>query len=99
MPTFMCFLNWTEQGIKTVKDAGKRSQGAKALAEKLGGRVLSAYVTTGQYDVVATVEMPSGDAMAQFVVAIGASGNARTTTVRAFAPEEFAKIVANAPTL
>jgi uncharacterized protein with GYD domain len=42
--------------------------------------------------------MPSGDAMAQFVVAIGASGNARTTTVRAFAPEEFAKIVANAPT-
>jgi uncharacterized protein with GYD domain len=95
----MCFLNWTEQGIKKVKDAGKRSQAAKALAEKLGGRVLSAYVTTGQYDVVATVEMPSGDAMAKFVAAIGASGHARTTTVRAFAPEEFAKIVANAPTL
>jgi uncharacterized protein with GYD domain len=99
MPTFICFLNWTEQGIKNVKDTGKRSQAARALAEKLGGRVLSAYVTTGQYDVVVTVEMPSGDAMGQYVVAIGASGNARTTTVRAFAPEEFAKIVANAPTL
>jgi uncharacterized protein with GYD domain len=99
MPTFICFLNWTEQGIKNVKDVGKRSQAARALAEKLGGRVLSAYVTTGQYDVVVTVEMPSGEAMGQYVVAIGASGNARTTTVRAFAPEEFAKIVANAPTL
>jgi uncharacterized protein with GYD domain len=36
--------------------------------------------------------------MGQFAAAIGASGFARTTTVRAFAPEEFAKIVANAPT-
>jgi uncharacterized protein with GYD domain len=99
MPTFICFLNWTDQGIKTAKEnAGKRSQAGKALAEKLGGRLLSAYVTTGQYDVVVTLEMPSGDAMGQFAAAIGASGFARTTTVRAFAPEEFAKIVANAPT-
>jgi uncharacterized protein with GYD domain len=98
MPTFMLFLNWTEQGAKTAKDSGKRSQAAKAMAEKLGGRVLSAYVTTGHYDVVATLDMPSGEAMAKFVTAIAASGNARTTTVRAFPPEEFAKIVAEAPT-
>jgi len=97
MPTFICYLNWTDQGAKTAKDSGKRSQAAKAMAEKLGGRVLSVYVTTGQYDVVATVEMPSGEAMTKYVAAIGASGNARTTTVRAFAPDEFAKIVADAP--
>jgi uncharacterized protein with GYD domain len=97
MPTFMCFLNWTEQGVKNAKDAGKRNQAAKTLAEKLGGRLLSTYVTTGQYDVVATVDMPSGEAMAKFVIAVSASGNARTTTVRAFTPEEFAKIVADAP--
>jgi len=97
MPTFIIFLNWTEQGAKTAKDAGKRTAASKALAQKLGGRVLSVYVTTGQYDVVATVEMPSGDAIAKYVAAIGASGNARTTTVRAFDPDEFAKIVADAP--
>jgi uncharacterized protein with GYD domain len=97
MPTFMCFLNWTEQGVKHAKDAGKRHQAAKAMAEKLGGKVLSTYVTTGQYDVVATLEMPSGDAMVKFIAAIGASGSARTTTVRAFTPEEFAKLAAAAP--
>jgi uncharacterized protein with GYD domain len=97
MPTFICFLNWTEKGVKNAKDAGKRSQAAKAMAEKLGGKVLSTYVTTGQYDVVATVDMPSGEAMAKLVAAIGASGNARTTTVRAFAPEEFGKLAAAAP--
>ena len=97
MPTFICFLNWTEQAAKNMKDAGKRNQAAHGLAEKLGGRVLSSYVTTGQYDVVATFDMPSGEAMAKFVAALSATGNARTTTVRAFPTEEFAKIVADAP--
>lgn len=97
MVTFMCFLNWTDQGAKTAKDAGKRYQASKMLAEKLGGRLLSAYVTTGQYDVVVTVEMPNGEAMAKFASAISASGNARTTTVRAFPVEEFAKLAAEAP--
>jgi uncharacterized protein with GYD domain len=97
MPTFMVFINWTEQGVKNAKDASKRNQAAKATAEKLGGRLLSTYVTTGQYDVVATLDMPSGDAMVKFVTAVGASGSARTTTVRAFTPEEFSKIVADAP--
>lgn len=99
MPTFICFLNWTDQGARTAKDSGKRSQAGRNMAEKLGGKVLSAYVTTGQYDVVVTVEMPTGEAMAKFVTAIGASGNARTTTVRAFPPDEFAKIAADAPTM
>ena len=67
------------------------------MAEKLGGRLLSAYVTTGQYDVVATVEMPNGEAMVKFAAAVSASGNARTTTVRGYSPEEFFKLAAEVP--
>ena len=99
MMTFICFLNWTDQGAKTARDAGKRYQASKSMAEKLGGRLVSAYVTTGQYDIVATVEMPNGDAIAKFAMAISASGNARTTTVRAFPVEEFAKLAADIPAL
>ena len=98
MPTFICFLNWTDQGAKTAKDSSKRSQVARNMAEKLGGKVLSAYVTTGQYDVVATVDMPNGEAMVKFASAVSASGNARTTTVRAYTPDEFSKLAAEAPT-
>ena len=98
MPTFICFLNWTDQGAKNAKDSPKRAQAARSVAEKLGGKVLSAYVTTGQYDVVATLEMPNGEAMVKFASAISASGNARTTTVRAYPPEEFGKLAAEAPT-
>ncbi len=97
MPTFICFLNWTDRGAKAAKDAAKRAQAAKNVAEKLGGRIVSGYVTTGHYDVVITADMPSGDAMVKFATAISGSGNARTTTVRAFTPEEFAKLAGEAP--
>jgi uncharacterized protein with GYD domain len=69
----------------------------KGLAAKLGGRLISAYVTTGQYDVTLTVEMPDGNAMTKLAIAINSSGGARTTTVRAITPEEFAKLAAEAP--
>jgi uncharacterized protein with GYD domain len=49
--------------------------------------------------VALVVEMPNGDAMTKLAVAITSSGNARTTTVRAFAPEEFGKLAAEAPTM
>ena len=99
MPTFICFLNWTDQGAKNAKDVVNRYQRIKAMVEKLGRRMLSAYVTTGQYDVVVTVEMPNGETMLKYVTAIGASGNARTTTVRGYTPEEFSKLAAEAPSM
>ena len=98
MPTFICFLNWTDQGAKNAKESGKRYQAARSMAEKLGGKVLSAYVTTGQYDVVSTLEMPNGEAMVKFSAAISATGNVRTTTVRGYTPDEFSKLAAEAPT-
>ncbi|MFZ1091762.1 MAG: GYD domain-containing protein [Xanthobacteraceae bacterium] len=99
MPTFICFLNWTDQGAKNAKEANKRFQASKSMAEKLGGKLLSAYVTTGQYDVVVTLDMPNGEAMVKFASAISGSGNARTTTVRGYTPDEFSKIAVEAPKL
>ena len=46
MPTFMCFLNWTDQAAKALKDAPKRYEATKALVTKLGGRLVCTYVTT-----------------------------------------------------
>jgi uncharacterized protein with GYD domain len=31
MTTFMCFLNWTDQGAKAVKDGPKRYEATKEL--------------------------------------------------------------------
>ena len=97
MPTFICLLKWTDQAAKHPTESTKRANTARHLAEKVGGKMLSAYVTTGQFDAIATLEMPDGDAMIKFVTALNALGNHRTTTVRARTPEEFSKLAAQAP--
>ena len=34
MPMFMCLLNWTDQGIRAVKEAPKRAKAAQELPRK-----------------------------------------------------------------
>jgi uncharacterized protein with GYD domain len=94
--TFMCLLNWTDQGAKNIKDAPQRYAATKGLIEKLGGRLLSAHITTGQYDVVLMADMPNGEAMTKFAITVTSGGSVRTTTARAFTPEEFSKLVTEA---
>jgi uncharacterized protein with GYD domain len=97
MPIFICLMNWTDQGAKAAKDTVKRQQAGRSVAEKLGGKLLSAYVTTGHYDVILTLDMPSGEAMVKFASALAASGNVRTETVRGFTAEEFSKLASEIP--
>ncbi len=97
MPHFICFLNWTDEGAKNVKGITDRFDAAHSLAASLGGKVVSGYVTTGQYDAVVTLDMPDGDAMTKYALTIGSRGQGRTTTVRAFPQEEISQIVSSLP--
>jgi uncharacterized protein with GYD domain len=95
MMTFICYLNFTGEGIKAIKDMAERYAANKALVQKLGGREICTYITTGQYDAVEVLEMPTAEAMAKFSATLGARGFVRTTTVHAFTPEEFGKLTAD----
>jgi uncharacterized protein with GYD domain len=97
MPTFFLTLNWTDQGIRGVKDAPKRSQAAKELAKKVGVEVKQVYLTSGEDDLLIIVEAPSGDNVAKFALATGSLGNVRTRTSRAWSEAEFAKLISELP--
>jgi uncharacterized protein with GYD domain len=97
MPTFILSLNWTDQGIRGVKDAPKRSQAAKALAKKLGVEVKQVYLTSGDHDLLIIAESPSGDNVAKFALATSSLGNVRTSTARAWSESEFHKLVSELP--
>jgi uncharacterized protein with GYD domain len=70
MPTFMMSLNWTDQGIRAVKDSPKRSEDARELAKKVGVEIKHLYLTSGDSDLVIFVDAPSGDNVAKFALAV-----------------------------
>jgi uncharacterized protein with GYD domain len=97
MPMFICSLNWTEQGIRSVKDAPKRAQAGRELAKKLGVEIKELYLTSGDYDLVLILDTPNGDNVAKFAMALGAQGNVRTRTARAWPQAEFQKLISELP--
>lgn len=94
MPYYITLGQWTEQGIRTVKDVPKRVEGARALIEKNGGKLHSLFITMGKYDFVAVSEAPNDEAVMQWTLAIGSQGNSRTTTLKAWTPQDAAKVLA-----
>ena len=93
MPTYVILSNYTEQGIRSIKDAPKRLGNMKNTIEKAGGKLVSTYSLMGQYDRLLIIEAPNDDAAATIALSMGVTGNVRTTTLKAFTNEEFVKIV------
>ena len=97
MPTFILSLNWTEQGIKSVKDSPKRANAARELGKKLGVEIKQVFLTSGDSDLLLIVDTASGDNIAKFALALGTQGNVRTKTARAWTETEFQKFLAELP--
>lgn len=94
---FICSINWTDQGIRNVKDSPKRAQAARELAKKMGVEIKEIYLTSGDSDLVAIIETANGDNMAKFAMAIGSQGSVRTRTARAWTQAEYQKLVSELP--
>ena len=97
MSTYISLVNYTDQGIRNIKDSPKRLSGVKKLAKSLGGNLKQFFLTMGGYDIVVVVDLPNDEAVAKFVLTIGAAGNVRTTTLKAFTEGEYRKIIAALP--
>ena len=97
MPTYISMLRYTQQGISTVKNAPARIDAAKEAYRKAGGELKSIYLTLGQFDLVVIAEMPNDEAVGRMALSLGAQGNIRSETMRAFTEAEFKKIAASLP--
>lgn len=93
MPTYVSLVNWTDQGIRTVKDTLNRRGQAEALANKHGVRFVQVYWTVGSYDVVLVLEAPDDESATAMLLELGSEGNLRTTTLRAYDHEEMSGII------
>ena len=93
MATYIVLNNFTEQGIRTVKDTTKRADAVREMAKKFGVTVKDIYWTLGTYDVVAIFESPDESSITALTLAIGSAGNIRTQMLRAFNKEEMKGIL------
>ena len=93
MPTYIMLGQFTDHGIRNVKETAKRAEGLKEMAKKVGATVKDVYWTLGPYDVVSVVDAPDDMCATAFFLSVGALGNVRTQTLRAYTSEEMGRVL------
>ena len=96
MAVFIGLVNFTDQGIRNVKDSPDRYEAFRAMAERVGVTVKGVYYTIGRYDMALIME-GSDEAAVTAMLKVGSLGNVRTETLRCFSLEEMRKIVGTLP--
>jgi len=94
MAMYVSLLQFTDQGIGSVKDTTKRAQAATAEAEKMGMKITTALWTMGAYDLVLLLDAPDDATVSAFSLKLGSLGNVKSQTMRAFSGDEMEKILA-----
>jgi uncharacterized protein with GYD domain len=97
MALYVTLYNFTDQGIRGIKGSRARLDAGIKAGESAGMKVVGAYYTQGPYDLVIVSEGDDEDAATAFALGTAALGNVRSTTMRAWNPDQFAKIVSMIP--
>jgi uncharacterized protein with GYD domain len=98
MGTYIVLANFTEEGIRKLRETSERVQVFRKQAEECGVTVKDVYWTRGAYDLVTVLEAPDEKTVMALAVAVDARGNVRTQTLRAFPVEVMQEILATIPT-
>ena len=94
MPTYVALGNWTDQGTTNFGGAVQRANGFREMVEKAGGRIRELVWTMGEYDFILVAEAPDDETAATLVLRVGAAGNVRSKTMRAFDADQMGDIIA-----
>jgi uncharacterized protein with GYD domain len=98
MATYMILFNFTQKGIKEIKDSPARVTAAKEVIRKMGGEVRAFYAILGsQYDTMFILDAPNDEKLGGMVLAIARLGYVRTQTHRLFSEDEYGKIISLDP--
>ena len=97
MATYISLLNYTQKGAENIKESPARLDAAKKAFQSMGAELKQWYLVMGQYDAVVISEGPDDDTVAKLLLVIGAQGNIKTETFRAFTEDEYRKIISALP--
>src|SRR3989442_10209105 len=93
MANYVMLLQWTDQGIRNVKDTTKRAQAAAETASKMGVKITDAFWTLGAFDLVLITEAPDDETITALALKLASLGNVKTQTLRAYRAKEMDAIL------
>ena len=93
MPTYIMLVNFTDQGLKGVKEVPNRQDKSREIAKQFGVERKTVWMTFGPHDFVHLYEAPNDEAMAKFVMTLASFGNIRTTVMRAWDKSEHLPLI------
>ena len=93
MVTYVMLANFTDQGIRNAKDSPKRAEAFKQMAKTFGVTVKELLWTQGQYEIVTVMDAPDESSVMTLSLSLGALGNVRTESMRAFSATDMKEIV------
>lgn len=93
MASYIALLQFTDQGIRNIKDTTKRAAAATDLASKMGAKLSDVFWTLGHYDLVLVLEAPDDETMTALALKLSSLGNVKTQTLRAFRAKEMEAIL------
>jgi uncharacterized protein with GYD domain len=96
MPHYVLLMNWTDQGAKTYRDSVDRADAARTALRERGVDLKDIYWTIGPHDLVCICEAADDATVSAALLALGAQGNLRTTTLRGFTADEFKAVIQQA---
>jgi uncharacterized protein with GYD domain len=97
MAKYILLANWTDQGIRNIKDSAKRLDAGLALAKQQGCVYENFFMTMGSFDMISVIEAPDDETLAKHVLTVAAGGNLRTITLKAFPEDSYRSIIADLP--
>ena len=93
MQTYILLVNFTDQGMRKIKDTIGRADAFK-MAKKSGATIKVLCWTIGRYDVIAVFEAPDDESATALAFSASSLGNVRSEILRAFSFEEMSGILA-----
>jgi uncharacterized protein with GYD domain len=93
MSTYIVLIDWTELGLKNVRESPRRLDAAKKLLREMGGNFKEFYLTMGEHDMVAVCDAPDDAVAARFALSLGSGGSVRTRTLKALPEAAYREII------
>jgi uncharacterized protein with GYD domain len=98
MPHYLLQASYNpEAWAALARQPEDRTEAIRPIVESLGGKLLSGYLSFGDYDIVAIVEMPSDVAVAAYAMSSAGGGAVRVhKTTPLLTPDEAREAMAMA---